>query len=70
MQPCATPLNPRKVKMYYTNLEDDLRIADQKNEKLVIQNARLRARLETLKSFLTPEALEFANRLPDPLRDE
>jgi len=56
--------------MYYANLEDDLLLMAQRNEKLFIQVARLQARIETLKSLLTPEALEFASKLSDPMRDE
>jgi len=56
--------------MYYANLEDDLLLLTQKNEKLQLQVWRLQARIETLKSFLSPEALEFAERLPDPTQDE
>ena len=56
--------------MYYANLEDELLLLTQKNEKLFIQNARLQARVETLKAFLCPAALEFVDKLADPMRDE
>jgi len=56
--------------MYYANLEDDLLLLSQKNEKLQLQVWRLQARVETLKSFLSPEALEFTGRLPDPMLEE